>query len=138
MTPDRSPLTYAATVDHQARYQLLDYAAEDSPLWDAPCALTIYPGDGRRIDRHRERPPEELRAELEQLLREGYVELYEMTRRAPRILSPDEAVSVAADDRNWYAPKAPGELPERRIYALSLTDSGEEEYRRECARANQR
>lgn len=42
-----------------------------------------------------------------------------------------------ADDRNWYSPGELGEDEKRDvIYALFLTDSGIEEFRRERARAN--
>jgi hypothetical protein len=125
-------------MDHAARYQLLDYANDDSLLWDARLPLTVIDrGDGRRVDRHQERPLDELRPELEQPLREGHVELYDATGAdAPRTLSLDEALSVVADEWNWHGPREPSELPDCRIYALALTDSGEEEYQQEYARAN--
>jgi len=140
MTLSRSALTYAADVDHASRYQLLDYANEEGFLSDDRLPLTIiYRGEGRRIDRHQERSVEELRAELEELLRAGHLELYEATGRdAPRTLSLDEALAVAADDRNWYTDKALGEPADehRPIYGLFLTDSGEEEHQQEQERAN--
>jgi hypothetical protein len=125
-------------VDHPARYQLLDYANDDSLLWDVRLPLSIFPADGGRIDRHQERPVEELRPELEQLLREGHLELYEATGDdAPRTLSLDEALAVAADEASWCGPRNPQELLERpAIYALSLTDSGGTEFRREQALEN--
>jgi hypothetical protein len=73
-------LAYAAGVDHAVRYQLLDYANDDSLL--------------------------------------------------------SEALAVAADDGNWHGPREPGQLPGRRIYILSLTESGGEEFKREFPRAN--
>lgn len=90
---------------------------------------------GRRIERHQERRAEELRPELEQLLRDGHVELYEETDPRHRVLSLDDALKVAADTRNWYSPLDLGELQKRpTTYALALTDSGGEEFRRERSR----
>lgn len=129
-------MAYSAAVDHAARYQLLDYANDDSLLWDTRLPLTIFPANGGRIDRHKERPIAELRAELERLLRDGHVELYEASDPHRRVLSVDEALVVAADDWNWEGPRHPRELYEHAIYALSLTESGEEEFQQEYARAN--
>jgi hypothetical protein len=127
-------------VDHGARYQLLDYANDDSFLWDVRLPLTIiHRSEGWEVSRHQERSVEELRPELEELLRAGHLELYEATGRdAPRTLSLDEAIAVAADDRNWYTEKALGEPYDghRSIYGLSLTQTGEGEYQQEQERAN--
>jgi hypothetical protein len=65
------------------------------------------------------------------------VELYELTQHAPRLLSLDEAIAVAAEDSNWYTQRDLGEPHKgRTIYALYLTDAREDEYQREHAQAN--
>jgi hypothetical protein len=124
-------------VDHAARYQLLDHATDDSPLWDTRLGITTHAADGRVIERHRRRTPEELRPELESLLRGGHVELYEMTDPEQHVLDLTEALAVIADDHSWYSPIALDE-PEARetIYALSLTESGGEQFRLERERAD--
>lgn len=93
-------------MDHAARYQLLDHATDESPLWDTRAGITTRTADGRVIERHRERTPEELRPELESLLRDGHVELYEMTDPEQHVLDLSEALAVIADDHNWYSPIA--------------------------------
>ena len=124
-------------MDHGARYQLLDHGTDESPLWDVRRGITEHLSDGRRTDRHRERVPEELRRELERLLRDGHVELYEMSDPDQRVLRLDEALAVIAVERNWSSPDDPGESERREtIYALVLTDSGDDEFRQEYARAN--
>ena len=100
-------------------------------------SITTHTADGRVIERHRERTPEELRPELASLLREGHVELYEMTDPEQHVLDLTEALVVIADDRSWYSPIALDE-PEVRetIYALSLTESGGDQFRLERQRAD--
>jgi hypothetical protein len=124
-------------VDHAARYQLLDHATDESPLWDVRKGITTITANEQRIDRHGDRKPEELRPELERLVLERHVEIYEATDPNHRVLSLDEALSAIADDRNWYSPSDLGE-PDRRetIYALYLTETGGEEFRKERAQAN--
>jgi hypothetical protein len=124
-------------VDQAARYQLLDHATDESPLWDTRFGITTHAMDGRVFERHRVRTPEELRPELESLLCDGHVEICEMTDPEQRVLDLTEALAVIADDHNWYSPNALGE-PERRetIYALLLSESGGEQFRLERERAN--
>jgi hypothetical protein len=136
MTPDRRWPTLPVWITRSGT-SCSDFANDDFLLWDVRLPLSIFPADGGRVDRHQERPVEELRPELEQLLREGHLELYEATGDdAPRTLSLDEALAVAADEWNCHGPREPGELPECRIYGLSLTESGGEEFKRAYARAN--
>lgn len=136
MTPERS-VAYSASVDHAARYQLLDHATDKASLWEVRLGITTIGTDGRRIDRHKELRAEELQPELERLLQDGHVELFEETDPGRRVLGLDEALEVAADNRYWYSPLDLQEVETRpTIYALSLTDSGTEEFRRERARAN--
>lgn len=66
-------------MDHAARYQLLDHGTDEAPLWDSRSAIVTITTEGSRIERHQARTPDELRPELEDLVRGGYVELYEMT-----------------------------------------------------------
>jgi hypothetical protein len=116
---------------------LLDHATDESELWDTRMGITTYATDGRVIERHRERTPDELRPELESPLRDGHLEMYEMTDPEQRVLDLTEALAVIADDHNWYSPIALGESERREtIYALSRTESGGEQFRLERKRAN--
>jgi hypothetical protein len=119
-------------VDDGARYQLLDHATDNSPLWDTRRGIKEHRADGTQVELHRDRSPEELRPELERLLRDGHVELCVATDPQFLTLSLDEALAVIRDERNWYTPIDLGE-PEGRevIYELSLTESGGEEFRME-------
>ena len=124
-------------MDHAARYQLLDHATDESPLWDARHGIATIVADGSRIERHRDRTSAELRPELERLVRDRHVELYEMNDRAHRVLGIDEALGVIADETNWHSPNELGASNKRdTIYALYLTDSGGKEFRQEYAGAN--
>ena len=123
-------------MDHAARYQLLDHATDDAPLWETRMGITTHATDERVIERHQERTPDELRPELETLLRDGHVQLYEMTDPNQRVLNLTEALAVIADDHSWYSPVALDEPEEREtIYGLSLTESGGEQFRVERERA---
>jgi hypothetical protein len=124
-------------VDHAARYQLLDHATDDAPLWETRFGITTHAADGRVVEQHRERTPDELRPELQSLLRDGHVELYEMNDPEQQVLDLAGAFAVIADDLNWYSPIALGELEGREtIFALSLTESGGEQFRLERERAD--
>jgi hypothetical protein len=130
MTPEHPP--YDGPVDYGPRYQLLDYAADESPLWDCRGPIGMHPLEGEPYKLHLERTPDELRPELERLLRAGHVELYNMKDRTKVSLSLDDALGAIGDDHNWYSPLALGEQEDRDvIYTLFLTDSGIEEFRRE-------
>jgi hypothetical protein len=118
------------------RYQLLDHATDEAPLWDCGFPITEHTAAGTR-ERHRSRSPEELQPELERLLREEHVQLYEMTDPEHRLLTLTEALNVMADGVNWHSPLALGySEPREVIYALVLTDSGEQEFQREYSEAN--
>ena len=123
-------------VDHAARYQLLDHATNQAALWDARRRITTYALDGVIHLRHRDRTPEELRPELEALLRERHVELFEADGH--HALPLEVAISVIVDDANWYVPASLGGDASGRptIHELVLTASGEEEFTREYQRAN--
>jgi hypothetical protein len=127
----------ARAVDHAARYQILDHATDESPLWDIKFGITILTTDGRRIKRHSKREPEELRPELKRLLHEGHIQLYEMTAPDNRLLTMEEALAVIKEDVNWYSPHDLGEDEKREtIYSLTLTDTGHRQFRDERSRAD--
>jgi hypothetical protein len=116
-------------VDHGARYQLLDHATEDAPLWDTRHGITEHRADGTQVKLHQERSPDQLRPELERLLRDGHVVLYEQTDPQQRVLDLGDAPDVIGDERNWFTPMDLGEPDGRKtIYALSLTKTGGEEF----------
>jgi hypothetical protein len=124
-------------MDHSIRYQLLDHATDESALWDARFGIEEVAADGRTVSRHRQRKPNELRPGLAELLRQGHVQLFELTDPESRVLSLDEALAAIADDKNWYSPDSRGDREARpTIYALLLTESGEAEFRQEYERAN--
>jgi hypothetical protein len=118
------------------RYQLLDHATDEAPLWECGFPITEHTAAGMR-ERHRSRSPEELQPELERLLRAEHVQLYEMTDPENRLLTLADALIVIADEINWHSPLALGHSePRQVIYALVLTESGEQEFRREYSEAN--
>jgi hypothetical protein len=123
-------------VRNAARYALLDAAADESPLWDVRLGLIDHI-DGEPVETHRPMTVEDLRPELEALLRSGHVELDDMTDPAHRLLPLTDALAVIADDRNWFSPMALGEDEEREtIYALITTEAGDDELRRQIASAH--
>lgn len=124
-------------MSNAVRYQLLDHATDESPLWDSKSPINTHTAGGHVIRRHEPRSPAELRPELERLLRVGHIEIYEMTDPGNRPLGLEEALAVIGVDENWFSPLELG-INKRRetIYALFLTDSGIQEFRREYAAAN--
>ena len=61
-----------------------------------------------------------------------------MTDPENRLLTLTEALDVISDDVNWHSPMALGHSePRVVIYALVLTDSGEQEFQREYSEANE-
>jgi hypothetical protein len=138
MTPDEATVCFTPrlrAVDHAARYQLLDHATDESSLWDARRRITTYALDGVIHLRHRDRSPAELRPELERLLRDGFVELYNMADH--HVLTVEGAIGVIANDANWLSQAdLDDSAPRNVIYALDLTDRGEEEFGREYRLAN--
>jgi hypothetical protein len=130
MTPERT-LTYSPGMDEgeRVKYQLLDHATEESPLWDVRRGITTSGSDNVVFLDHRDRTPEELIPELEQLLRDRHVALYEMAD-PERAMTTDEAIAVIRDERHWYfsPPDPPSEKPTG--YCLFITDTGLEAFRR--------
>ena len=122
-------------VDHGPRYQLLDHAADGSPLWECRHGIVVDPPQGDAYTLHQERSPDDIRPELKRLIEAGLVNLVIWADTARRPLSLDEARKPLADDRNWHSPYDLGE-DERRtvVYRLSYTDSGRDEIRAEHAR----
>jgi hypothetical protein len=124
-------------VDHGARYQLLDHAADGSlsPLWECRHEIVVDPPEGEAYTLHQERTPDELRPELEGLIEAGLLNLVLWADTSRRPLSLDEAREPLADDRNWYAPYDLGEHERRGVvYRLVYTDSGRDEIRAEHGR----
>ncbi len=78
---------------------------------------------GRAREVHPERTIAELRPELSALLRDGYVELHS---DAPA-LDVAAADAVVGDDTYWTVPSVSGR---ETSYAVVLTESGDQEYRR--------
>ena len=115
------------------RYQVLDHAAHESPLWDCRGQRLAHPTEGGTAMLHRERAPDDLRPELRRLLKARLVKLYEKTDTAGfHSLTPEDAIEVLADDRNWYAPYDRDRREGRStIYALGLSDSGRKAFQRD-------
>jgi hypothetical protein len=114
---------------NSARYAILDHAADEAALWDVPLGLSDHI-DGELVETHRPMTVEDLRPELEGLLRSGHVEVYEMSDPSNRLLSLADALVVIADDRNWFSPLTLREDEGREIiYALVTTDAGDDELR---------
>jgi hypothetical protein len=119
---------------NRARHRIFDDAGDEGFLWDLRLPLISH-----RVDEVAEMQPgqsvDELRSELERLLREGHVEIYEPGDAFGTVLREDEAVAVISDDRNWYSPDALDEEDEPRsaIYCLVLTKSGREQFIAELA-----
>jgi hypothetical protein len=115
------------------RYRIFDDAGDEGFLWDLRLPITT-----RRVDEVVEIQPgrsvDELRHELEGLLRDGHVEIYEAHNTSGTALGADEAVAVINDGRNWYSPNALGEdEPREAVYCLALTESGREQFVAELA-----
>ena len=129
MTPERT-LTYSSSMDdaERVKYQLLDHATEESPLWDVRRGITTFGGEVVYLD-HRDRRPDELLPELERLLREGHLGLYEMAD-SERVMTLEESIAAIREERHWYfsPPDPPSDKPVG--YCLFITDSGLEEFRR--------
>jgi hypothetical protein len=113
----------------RVRYQLLDHATEEAPLWDVRRGITTYGADNVVFLQHRDRTPGELIPELEQLLRAGHVGLFDMAD-PERLITLDEAIDAIADESHWYfsPPDPPSDKPDG--YGLFITESGLEEFRR--------
>lgn len=111
-----------------ARYAILAAIDADPPLWELLWGLSVVVGkEIRPID-----PPmtlEDLRPALEDLLHEGHIRLYDFRSDGDEYLALEDALRVVADDRSWLTPTET-EQPETWA-ALTATDSGEVEYRRE-------
>src|SRR2546423_12230274 len=91
-------------MDYGPRYQLLDHATDETPLWDCRSHIEVHPQEGEPYTLHRDRTPADLRPELERLLKTGHVELYDMNDFEKASLSLDDALAVIADDHDWYSP----------------------------------
>ena len=102
----RSPTNrdHSETVATSHRWALLDHASDDAFLWEMTFGLR-----SNGVEVHQGATIEERRPHLEELLRAGHVELYEVTDPQYRSLDFDEALKVIADDRNWIAPGEQGE-----------------------------
>jgi hypothetical protein len=85
------------------------------------------PRDHRTREVHPAQTVDKLRPELSALLAEGHVELYELDSSADSAVDPAAAGAALADDENWIVPTESG----RQVaYVVSLTDAGEDEFRR--------
>jgi hypothetical protein len=118
---------------NRARRGIFGDAGDEGFLWDLRLPLISH-----RVDEVVEMQPsqsvDELRSELERLLRDGHVEIYEARDPSGTVLREDEAVAVISDDRNWYSPNALDEdEPRSAIYCLALTKSGREQFVTELA-----
>jgi hypothetical protein len=108
------------------RYGILNDAIDASPLWELTWRSTIH-HDHKTTEVHPARTVDEVRPELLALLAERHVELYELDSSADSALDPAAASAAVADDANWIVPTESG----RQVaYVVSLTDSGDDEYRR--------
>jgi hypothetical protein len=107
------------------RYALLDHASTDTFLWHMTGGVIE---DGTQV--HQDATIEGRRPYLEELLRAGHVELYEVTEPQYRRLSLVDALQVIDDDLNWIPPGEHDE-PAPVIYGVVTTDSGDEDFRRE-------
>ncbi len=104
------------------RQRILDFAGDESPLWDVRLPLFHLSG-GLEVELYPEAAVDQLRPALEQALGEGLVELREIYGAAG--LSHDDALVVLRDEVNWYSPDALGTAePREQIYCLVLTDHG--------------
>ncbi|MEJ7569365.1 MAG: hypothetical protein WKF41_14000 [Gaiellaceae bacterium] len=93
-------------------------------LWELPLG-SVGPLAGQRVELEPALPPEALRPELEALLRDGAVLLYEL-ENPEQSVPLDDAVSGIADDGSWRTLDKGG-----KPWALALTPIGEAEYLRD-------
>lgn len=114
---------------NQIRYGILDDATDESWLWELTLRSTTHIGR-RTIENHPERTIDQVRPELVELLRQGFVELYEETGSSTSALDPSTAVAVVADDANWLTPAESGRDA---FYSVVLREVGDEEFQREAA-----
>jgi hypothetical protein len=113
---------------NRARYRIFDDAGDEGFLWDLRLPSTTHRVD-EVVEIQPGQPVGELRSELEQLLRDGHVEIHEAHDPSGPVLRVEEALAVICDDRNWYSPIALDEDERREaVYCLVLTESGRQQF----------
>jgi hypothetical protein len=95
-------------VSRTVRYGILHDAIDEAALYELTWRSTSHIGR-QTIEHHPERTIDEVRPELVELLRQGFVEMYETTD-PESALDLERALSVAADDASW-APARPPPSP---------------------------
>jgi hypothetical protein len=112
------------SVADTARQLILDAAEDEPPLWELTCRLALAGGSSRQR-LYASLTPQEVKAALEALLREGHVLLYDAANPTSPI-SLRDALARIADDRNWAPSAVQGHRP---AHIVILTESGGAEYR---------
>jgi hypothetical protein len=107
-------------------FKVLDFASDESPLWELPWPLTDYPDSGETIETHAAMPREDLVPVIEELVRGGFVEIYDFNSKGQPVLSLEAALQAIRDEANWLVPSESGR---KEYYALVLTDTGDEAFR---------
>jgi hypothetical protein len=110
----------------RAHFKVLDFASDESPLWELPWPLTDYPDSGETIETHAAMPRKDLVLVLEELVCGGFVEIYDFNSKRQPVLSPEAALQAVRDEANWLVPSESGR---KEHYALVLTETGNEAFR---------
>ncbi|MBD0348933.1 MAG: hypothetical protein ICV59_07255 [Thermoleophilia bacterium] len=98
--------------------QLLDRADEDSFLFELPLGLITHSVSGETFETYSRLSLAEAQRTLADLLRRGFVSLYEADDY--RDVPIDDALAVVADPAFWAVPQ---DAP--RLYGVVTTESGE-------------
>jgi hypothetical protein len=101
------------------RYRILDCAYDDAAVWGLTDTVTVFPRSGTPFEAWPGAEIDELRPELERLLREGKVELYPCGAGGPA-LALDGALDEIKRDDAWLPPSLSG----RNGFEVVLTPAG--------------
>jgi hypothetical protein len=107
------------------RDRILALALDESAVWALTSPVTAYRRIGPPIDRWPSARADELRPELEALLREGKVELFPSGGSGPALALEDALEEIERDDA-WLPPLESG----RDGFEVILTATGAAEARR--------
>ena len=110
---------------HPIRYAVLDHAADQAALWHLTDSVRTWRTDGV-VEVRPPRTVDDIRPHLEDLLREGHVELFLFQEPESPALRLQEALAAVADDSNWDSETADT------WYGVITTDSGVQRLRVEA------